>query len=132
MSIVTEGSAIITSERHKEKYEVLKRTPDMVVKNVILGTRRIYWNGECTINCPKNRLSCTLTFKESGSENVVNGTLFYINDQDEEEVIYEIKGKCGGEIYITHPQTKDKKLLIDISGRTQDQIFFPLPPTNDN
>jgi hypothetical protein len=71
VSIVTEGAAVLNCERFKEQYEVAKRTPDMTVRNVIIGTKRIYWTGDVSITCPKTGYSAFLQFTESHGENVV-------------------------------------------------------------
>jgi hypothetical protein len=123
VSIVTEGSAVITCSKFKEQYEIAKRTPDMVVKNVIFGTKRIYWSGDVTISCPKTRYSASFSFKENGNDNVVNGQITYFNDEHEEETIFVVKGKCGGEIWLHPSRSNEKRMLIDIGGKKAKKSF---------
>eukprot|EP01119_Soliformovum_irregulare_P013605 TRINITY_DN3640_c0_g1_i1.p1 TRINITY_DN3640_c0_g1~~TRINITY_DN3640_c0_g1_i1.p1 ORF type:complete len:731 (+),score=236.41 TRINITY_DN3640_c0_g1_i1:64-2256(+) len=132
VSVVTEGSAVLNCEKLGETYEIAKRTPDMVVKNVIIGTKKIFWNGECTIVCPKNRFTATLQFKESGSDNVVQGTLSSFNEYEEEELLYNIKGQCGGEVFMT-PVNGQRFLLTDIAAtlRARPAVYYQSPATID-
>jgi hypothetical protein len=116
-SIVTEGTTLIKCEKYNEVYELPRRTPDMVVKNVVFGTKKIFWSGELTIMCPSTRYSATLTFKESGNENVVNGTVSVLDSNDTDELLFTIHGKASGVINITNVKTSEKKQLIDCQSK---------------
>lgn len=62
-----------------EIYNISKAWPDMMVRNVILGTKRESWEGEVVITCPQTDLKAVLTYKEEGwwCVNVVNVYLYH-------------------------------------------------------
>src|SRR5207249_1220876 len=122
-SIATEGAALVTTDRWNEVYEIPRTTPDMVIKNVVWGTKKIFWNGEVSIHCAKTKYSATFNFKESGNENVVKGELMYTNDNDEDEVLYTIDGKCGGVFNMTNKRTKEKTVLLDCESKLYVQFL---------
>eukprot|EP00027_Filamoeba_sp_ATCC50430_P009187 CAMPEP_0168561338 /NCGR_PEP_ID=MMETSP0413-20121227/11542_1 /TAXON_ID=136452 /ORGANISM="Filamoeba nolandi, Strain NC-AS-23-1" /LENGTH=767 /DNA_ID=CAMNT_0008592703 /DNA_START=91 /DNA_END=2394 /DNA_ORIENTATION=- len=111
VSIVTDGAAYITCDKYGEQYELPRRTPDMVIKNVVWGTKRIYWSGELSISCAKTGYFANLAFKESGNDNVVNGTIGVITDSSE-EILLTLEGKCGSQVYATD-RRHEKKLFFD-------------------
>lgn len=106
---------MVTAEERMEQYELSKSLPDMTIKNVIWGTKRIFWSGEMTINCPKTGYSVNLLFKESGSDNVVKGTISNIFKSEQGD-LYSIDGKLGGIINYIDLKKNEKKLLIDVEG----------------
>eukprot|EP01118_Nematostelium_gracile_P019133 TRINITY_DN874_c0_g1_i1.p1 TRINITY_DN874_c0_g1~~TRINITY_DN874_c0_g1_i1.p1 ORF type:complete len:733 (+),score=187.36 TRINITY_DN874_c0_g1_i1:91-2289(+) len=123
VSIVTEGPATLNIGKWKEQYEVAKRTPDMVVRNVVWGTKRIFWSGDVSVSCAKTGYGASFTFKESGNDNVVTGEITH-ND----ETLFSLKGKCGGEIWLESTRNSEKKLLVDIAAflRKKPHIYYHL------
>lgn len=128
VNVVTEGPTAVTVEDRLETYELSKSLPDMMIKNVVwgnelfpmgvplnfeLGTKRIFWSGDLSITCPKTGFSVVLTFKESGSDNVVKGiiTNTYTPEQGD---LYVIEGRAGGVINMTNLKTKEKQLFLDV------------------
>ncbi|PRP77945.1 oxysterol binding family protein, member 7 [Planoprotostelium fungivorum] len=107
VTIVTEGSGFINLDRRNEQYELVRKTPGMVIKNVIWGTRKMYWAGEVCITCPKTGYTVNLSFKESGSENVVTGSVTQTDAEGNEEEMCKIEGKCGGEVHMFEKGRKD-------------------------
>jgi hypothetical protein len=73
VSVVTEGPAMISVEDRGEQYEMSKCLPDMVIRNVVWGTKRIFWSGEISVTCPTTGYSASLVFGESGTDNIVKG-----------------------------------------------------------
>eukprot|EP01114_Cavostelium_apophysatum_P019741 TRINITY_DN6443_c0_g1_i3.p1 TRINITY_DN6443_c0_g1~~TRINITY_DN6443_c0_g1_i3.p1 ORF type:complete len:758 (+),score=220.97 TRINITY_DN6443_c0_g1_i3:191-2464(+) len=122
VNVVTEGAATINVESFKEEYEMPKRTPDMVIKNVIFGTRKIFWGGEVTISCAKTGYSANLIFKEHGSDNTVKGTIIHTSESYVEQEVFAIEGKAGGVIYLKNHE--GKKVLIDIEGVQRPQVHY--------
>lgn len=52
--MTTAGAQFVTLEKFgNEKYEFApKCIPDMMVRNVVIGTKYIMWDGEITMSCP--------------------------------------------------------------------------------
>jgi len=68
----------IELKKFDETYLISKSWPDIMIRNVILGTKRETWEGEITFTCEKTNLRAVLQYKEEGwyCTNVVNGTVF--------------------------------------------------------
>lgn len=133
LAVVTEGACNITVDKFNEEYEIPKRTPDMMVKNVVFGTKRIFWAGDITVGCSKTGYSANLSFKESGTDNVVRGNIIFLDPHSNiEHELFSLEGKCGGQIFITPCPAyfslfstswdpSEKKLLADLSSKI---IFY--------
>lgn len=50
-SVTTSGP--VTIKTGTETYKVDKSVPNMIVQNVVWGTKYVMWNGEITISCPE-------------------------------------------------------------------------------
>jgi hypothetical protein len=115
VNVGLDGTVAIRFGDRDETYESNKFVPDMIVKNVIIGTKRLVWNGEVVIACAQTGFSATIAFKEHREEGYVRGT---INAIKTEQVLFEIDGKCSGEIYLIDKRNaNEKRLLIDVSCR---------------
>lgn len=62
VSVTTAGAQYVTLARFGgEKYEFApKCLPDMVVRNVVIGTKYIMWEGDITLSCPHTGCVSTL------------------------------------------------------------------------
>jgi hypothetical protein len=116
VSIVTDGNGVIHCAKHNEIYELPRRTPDMVIKNVVWGTKKIFWSGEVQITCAKTGYTANMRFKEDGSDNVVVGNITLLQPDGTEEELFKIQGKCGGKIFLIDKKTGEKKFFYDAGG----------------
>jgi len=78
------GVSIVRPERlelrkFNEIYEISKPFPDLMIRNVILGTKRETWEGDVVFSCKQTGLRATLNYKEEGwyCTNVFNGTVYH-------------------------------------------------------
>lgn len=81
----------------EEVYFLPKPMPDVLVKNVIMGSKLVVWEGNIEIICKKSgyRGGCQLTTK--GKVNVCDGQAFdTIDSTDKDEPLVIVEGKCGG------------------------------------
>merc|ERR1712137_664168 len=94
----------------QEVYELPKGAPDVLIQNIIWGTKHAYWDGPVSINCPSTGYSVELNYRPDTKHNVneLSGTLRSGNN-----VLYYIRGQIGREIYIS----KDEKLPPNASLR---------------
>jgi len=127
VTVGLDGSVLIDFAKYGEQFEMTKAVPDMVIKNVVLGTKRILWGGEINLACPKHGYSATLGFTESGNINLVKGQLNHLNiDTMSDDVLYEFEGKCGEKISYYSPKKKnDKKLFVDVGAYKKPKLIFP-------
>jgi hypothetical protein len=64
VSVNTAGSIKVWLREWNEEYQFSVFLPDLLVKNVILGTKRIVWDGKATISCPQSNLRAEFQYKE--------------------------------------------------------------------
>jgi len=77
-----------------ENYYMPKAMPDINIKNVILGSKLVVWEGKMTLECKETGLlaDCELYVKDR--TNLVKGKIF--NKDSDTEALVCIEGKCGG------------------------------------
>jgi len=130
LSIVTSGGGTINCEKFKEHYELSKRAPDMVVRHLIWGTKKMFWEGDIRIMCPESNYFTQLSFSKSGHDNVVKGSVI-LETEKSSDIVYTIEGKCGSKIYYFDDKN-DKKLLVDVEKATKAKINYLKPDELDN
>jgi len=130
LSIVTSGGGKITCEQFKEHYELSKRAPDMVVRHLIWGSKKMFWEGDIRIVCPESNYFTQLSFSKSGHDNIVKGTVFHETEKSS-DIVYTIEGKCGSKIYYFDDKN-DKKLLVDVETVTRSTINYQKPDELDS
>jgi hypothetical protein len=64
----------------EELYLLEEGVPDMLIKNVIFGTKYVYWTGSLHVNCPSTGFHAQLGFGYEDSENVLNGVIWNEHD----------------------------------------------------
>lgn len=113
VTIKTTGPMKVEFGKRKEKYSLSCMLPNVGVKNVIIGTKRVVWEGEATIICEDTGYKATLIYKEEGwyNTNVVNGTITKIDNP--EEPILTIQGALGSKIMRTDPKTNMQEILFE-------------------
>jgi hypothetical protein len=127
--VTTSGTEKIVLGKYNEEYDLSKCLPDMVVRNVVIGKKYIMWEGEVTIECPANGIVATLKFAEKSKDNVVTGK---VTNLETDEVVYDIKGICGKEIYYFPPgKQAEQKLLIDVVKEPMANVQY-LPVRNQS
>jgi len=122
VNVVTEGPAQVNVENRVEQYELSKMVPDMVVKNVVWGTKRIFWSGDLSISCSKTGYLVNLLFKDNDQDNIVKGTLSNMYKPELGD-IFTFEGKCGGVIYMTNKRG-ERKVLIDVESVKKPRIIY--------
>jgi len=70
-----------------------KAMPDMLIKNVILGTKLVVWDGKMTLECKETGLSSECELYTKDRNNLVKGKIV---SKDSDEALAIIEGKCGG------------------------------------
>jgi len=107
----------IEKDGKKETYVLQKGVPDMLIQNVIFGTKYVVWTGDLDIVCEETEYRADLFFAYKNSANTISGTISKLqligSDEEDNAVedsppLYELKGVCGRETYL-YPATKSKK-----------------------
>jgi len=94
-----------------EIYRMSKVVPDMVINNVVWGTKYIIWNGSITIECPDTGYMAVITCSEKSKNNHIDGHICKIDSPD--VIIYEFSGLDGDMIQYYKPGSKKKRPLLD-------------------
>jgi hypothetical protein len=102
VSVTTEGKSFIHLPDHDEIYEMSKGLPDMIITNVILGTKRVFWDGDVSLSCPKTGYHAKMTLKNASHKNIVEGIV-----SKGDVVLYSFSGRCGEVVsywpFVTEP-----------------------------
>ena len=64
VSIRAEAPGFVRFNESGETYKFSKFAPDMNMTNVVLGKRRMTWEGPITIECKKTGVTCEMKFSE--------------------------------------------------------------------
>jgi len=78
----------------------------MTVRQLILGTKKIFWEGNLTVTCKESGLTSYLSFSKSGNDNVVK-----VSIQKDKEIMCILEGLCGGQLQVAYGKEKKKPLL---------------------
>jgi hypothetical protein len=58
-----------------EVYKLTKAMPDVLISNVIIGSRSMNWFGEIEISCEKSGFRATMQFKKK-KKSIVVGSIY--------------------------------------------------------
>lgn len=69
----------------EEVYLLEEGIPDMFIKNVLLGTKYVYWTGHLTVKCPSTGYMAQMVYGFKDNKNTVNGIIWNANDKVEKK-----------------------------------------------
>eukprot|EP01100_Stratorugosa_tubuloviscum_P014605 TRINITY_DN791_c2_g1_i1.p1 TRINITY_DN791_c2_g1~~TRINITY_DN791_c2_g1_i1.p1 ORF type:complete len:404 (-),score=195.43 TRINITY_DN791_c2_g1_i1:88-1299(-) len=112
VAVKTQGSTIVKFLNHNEDYEIITGLPELAIKNVVFGSRRIVWNGQVRIRCIQTGQHALLNFSESGSLSYVESQIF--NSSVIQSPTLYAWGSCGQQINIASSKNgRDAKCLVN-------------------
>ncbi|KAJ3299129.1 hypothetical protein HK104_010002 [Borealophlyctis nickersoniae] len=112
----------VTLERHNEEY--LIRPPNFQIKGLLVGNLYTDFGGSQTVfECPQTGLAATLTFSQKGFFALGKGGPFTgkivknLADESsrEDQILCTFAGDWRGRTEVVNCQTKDKRILLDMS-----------------
>lgn len=74
----------------EEVYLLEEGVPDMLIKNVIFGTKYVYWTGSLHVNCPSTGFHAQMAFGYEDSQNILNGVIW---DENHVPAVKEVKSE---------------------------------------
>jgi len=122
VTVNTTGYINVNMAKHgNEEYAFQKALPDLHLKNVVFGTRRMRWQNTIHVVCKKTNCEADITFDQSGNDEIVSGTItcegepslsfegsldseVRYQDDDDEEVLFSTEQVAPPPIHIP-PQT---------------------------
>ena len=121
------GASILQLKNRNETYKFSRCIPAMVIRNLVLGTKYIVWDGECVISCPQTGYECKVTFKEGWSRNtVMSGSVYHSSEP--KKPLYTIEGNCGEDIKLVPKSPlvpeKSKFSLVNVGTQVSDKLLY--------
>jgi len=123
--VASSGKELVHLRNFDEVYCFSKCMPDIMIRNMILGTKRIAWEGETILSCEKTGLKAVFHYKEEGWHciNVVKGYIVNLSEPDKK--LYTFDGPCGEDINLVDPTTKKKiEVLMESSKLTRISLHY--------
>jgi len=126
VGVITEGKMkirISLKDNEFEEYSINKPFPDILISNVILGTRNMAWTGEVEIYCESTGYRATMLFHgKKKKKNHVEGQIYFGGNE-----IASFNGIWAEEkIYLErNTEEKTKILLFDPTQYKPFKIQFP-------
>jgi len=105
--------------------------PDLHVLNVILGTKRLAWDGPTSLECPESgyRAECLFSEERWTLRNVVKGTIYHNSSA---QPLFSFAGNLGGIITLTPVQERrESEVLLDMSAIPRYPIIYRPPELMD-
>ena len=126
-SISVSGPSTLQVKKRNETYRFSRCIPAMLVRNLVLGTKYIVWEGECIISCPETGYECKVTFKEGWSRNtIISGSVYHASEP--KKTLYSLDGQCGSELKLNPKSSalpeKSKFQLVDVSQQVSDTLKY--------
>jgi len=124
--LTTTGYLKIRFGKTGEEYILNKGYPDLLLKNVVFGTRKMLWSSSLDIYCEQTKCLADMTFSISGNDDVVNGKISQ-NDRD----FTTFSGCVDEVVYFQNLESEEEDVLLDPSHDLHPQITCPPPPAGD-
>merc|ERR1712137_657787 len=79
----------------EEVYLLEEGIPDMYIKNVLLGTKYVYWTGQLTCKCPSTGYMAQMVYGFKDNKNTVNGIIWNANDKSDKKEQVKVEKSPG-------------------------------------
>jgi len=119
-TVATSGEMRIKLDKHDELYSFSKSIPDLLMKNVVFGTRQMKWQKGVEITCPSSGYKATITFQDSGSSEVLTGHIY-----KGDEPVLHFEGSLDDEVYYYEDGADEETLFISAEDSKDAQITYP-------
>jgi hypothetical protein len=110
--------------REDEVYRINKGLPDLLINNVIFGTRTMGWTGDVIVTCEKTNLSTLLNFKKHKNRVNLDGNMYR-----DDEKLYEFEGLFMEDPIYCNPTVDylPQTVLFDVETINKCEIIYPTP-----
>eukprot|EP01120_Amphizonella_sp_Union-15-10_P016481 TRINITY_DN8721_c0_g1_i2.p1 TRINITY_DN8721_c0_g1~~TRINITY_DN8721_c0_g1_i2.p1 ORF type:complete len:376 (-),score=42.19 TRINITY_DN8721_c0_g1_i2:20-1147(-) len=115
--VSSDSFSIVYLEKFGEVYNLTKSVPDILIKNIILGTRVPEWTGSVSFTCEQNDLSVELNFMCKGR---VEGQIF-----QGDQVLYSFGGNWIFDPIYCVGKDSSKILLFDPRSHREFKVDYP-------
>jgi len=110
--------------REDEVYRINKGLPDLLINNIIFGTRTMGWTGDVIVTCEKTNLCTLLNFKKHKNRVNLEGSMYR-----DDEKLYEFDGWFMEDSIFCNPIVDylPQTVLFDIETIEKSEIIYPTP-----
>jgi hypothetical protein len=119
-TVATSGAIRVNLSKHNEEYVFAKSIPDLLMKNVVFGTRQMKWQKGIEVSCPSSGYKGTITFQDSGSSDSLSGVI----SKDDQPVL-RFEGSLDDEVYYFYDGAEEETLFISQEDLTDPKIIYP-------
>lgn len=119
-TITTSGAMRVNLEKHGEEYTFSKSIPDLLMKNVVFGTRQMKWQKGIDIYCNNSGLKASINFQDSGNSETLVGLI----SRDDQPILH-FEGSLDDEVYYYLDGADEETLFISPDDVTDVKIIFP-------
>jgi len=104
-SVTILNSGEVTILTAHEKYHMTRHVPSLIIRRIIFGEKYYVWSGPLTLECAESGYKLTLNFSEKNENtNLIKGQI-----TKEGNIVFEIRGNVGREIFYWKPEEGEKK-----------------------
>eukprot|EP01111_Echinosteliopsis_oligospora_P010308 TRINITY_DN3182_c1_g1_i3.p1 TRINITY_DN3182_c1_g1~~TRINITY_DN3182_c1_g1_i3.p1 ORF type:complete len:338 (-),score=77.66 TRINITY_DN3182_c1_g1_i3:227-1240(-) len=121
VTVGTAGNLRVSLHRHHEDYIFNKSIPDLLIKNVVLGTRQTKWQKTVEVECKQSGCKCKITFTDSGSSEKIEGV---ITKDGKTQLKFE--GSLDDEIYYFAETDEEETLFISEEQIPNAKVIYPV------
>jgi len=94
-----------------ERYDMPKAMPDLMIRNLFVGTKLVVWEGTILLSCKQTGITGAFELAAKGRTNVVTGKVTDTNLSADAPIVF-CEGKCGGPVVwhynSAHPKFKEQ------------------------
>jgi len=125
VTINTNGYVSVKMEKHNEDYHFSKALPDLNLKNVVFGTRRMRWQNSIDIVCEKTNCEAEITFDQSGNDEILHGKI-----KRDGEVVLTFDGSLDSEVCYQEAGNDEEETVLFTAEQTETSPIH-IPPQTD-
>jgi len=119
-TVATSGAIRVKLDKHGEEYVFAKSIPDLLMKNVVFGTRQMKWQKGIDVTCPSSGYKATVTFQDSGSSDSLTGVIC-----KGDVPVLRFEGSLDDEVYYFLDGAEEETLFISQEDMTDPKIIYP-------
>jgi len=119
-SVTTEGVVTITTPH--ETFHLEKSLPNMMINNIVMGTKYVLWDGDFSITSDSGYTASMKLSEASPDHNKISGKVTKDNTE-----IFEIKGYVGEKVNLKRLANSEKTNIYTAATCRPDEITYPPP-----
>jgi len=121
VTVNTSGYVSVNMAKHgDEEYIFQKALPDLHLKNVVFGTRRMRWQSSIEIFCAKTNCEAEISFNQSGNDETLTGSI-----SRDGETLLTFEGSLDSKVTYQDADSDEEHVLFTAEQVTPPNIIIP-------